>query len=122
MGGKVSMPACRAAPFEDGLTHKHQVMRLYRQSMRTAKDWMIDYEPWIIVCERLKAEFKANKNKSLAEGRVLVNKGLNRLLKNRHPDPMIPIYMPGGSKYQRNTPPPPEFEENMMPPPHERIR
>jgi len=36
-----------------------------------------------------------------------VRRGMERLFEYRHPDPYVPIYMPGGSKYQRNVPPPP---------------
>ncbi|KAA8499729.1 NADH dehydrogenase ubiquinone 1 beta subcomplex subunit 9 [Porphyridium purpureum] len=106
MGGQVSMPLCRRAPWEPGITHKQQVLRLYRQSIRTAKDWTYywDYDTWIQECQKLQAEFRKNKDVSLAEGRVLVQKGLAKLLDYRHPEPMILPYRPGGCTYQRNVP------------------
>jgi NADH dehydrogenase (ubiquinone) 1 beta subcomplex subunit 9 len=102
------MPAARAAAWESGITHAQRVTRLYRASLRNSRDWSIDYDIWIVDCERIQARFRANKDKSLAEGRDLVQAGMKELLEKRHPDPYIPIYAEGSSKYQRNVPPPPE--------------
>uniref|UniRef100_A0A7S0ZDN1 NADH dehydrogenase [ubiquinone] 1 beta subcomplex subunit 9 n=1 Tax=Timspurckia oligopyrenoides TaxID=708627 RepID=A0A7S0ZDN1_9RHOD len=121
MGTTASMPACRAAPFEKGISHRHQVMRLYRHTLRTSRDWHWDYFVWIEDCQHWQKKFKENVHLSVAEGRILVQKGLDELLAKRHPEPIIPIYRPGGVKYQRNTPPPPEVTEHLMPPPHQRI-
>lgn len=102
------MPACRAGAWEAGINHQQRVTRLYRASMRTARDWMHDYELWIEECVEIQALFRGNKNKSLMEGKHLVEEGMAKLLKNRHPEPYLPIYAKDGSKYQRNVPPPPE--------------
>lgn len=108
MGTAASMPAARAGAWEQGITHTQRVTRLYRASLRTSRDWIVDYDEWIKDCERIQARFQANKNKSLTEGRFLVEKGMAELFKKRHPEPYIPIYMAGSSSYQRNVPPPPE--------------
>mmetsp|Transcript_18170 Transcript_18170/g.31504 ORF Transcript_18170/g.31504 Transcript_18170/m.31504 type:complete len:125 (+) Transcript_18170:113-487(+) len=124
MGSAVSMPACRRGPWKEGITHQQQVLRLYRQSIKTVRDWNgADYDLFINECLKLQAEFRANKGKTIAEGRVLVRKGMEKLLENRHPEPMIAKYLPGGTKFQRNVPPPPELcgDGKMLPPIHERL-
>lgn len=102
------MTAARAGAWEKGIGHTQRVTRLYRGSLRTARDWLIDYDLWIEECVKIQARFRANKHKSLAEGKFLVEKGMAELLQKRHPEPYIPNYAPGGTKYQRNVPPPPE--------------
>lgn len=108
MGAAASMPAARAAAWENGITHAQRVTRLYRTSLRNSRDWSIDYEVWLMDCRRIQARFQENKHKSLAEGRDLCAAGMQELMEKRHPDPYIPIYKDGSSKYQRNVPPPPE--------------
>lgn len=102
------MTAARAGAWEKGIGHAQRVTRLYRASLRTARDWIVDYDSWIEECVRIQARFRANQHKSLTEGKHLVEQGMAELLKNRHPEPYIPNYAPGGTKYQRNVPPPPE--------------
>lgn len=108
MGGTASMPACRAGAWEKGISHAQRVTRLYRASLRTSRDWLIDYELWIEDCIKIQARFRENKNVSLVEGKHLVEKGMAELFARRHPEPYIPIYEKEGSSYQRNVPPPPE--------------
>lgn len=102
------MPACRGAAWEKGISHTQRVTRLYRGSLRTAKDWIIDYDQWVTECINIQSRFRANKTKSLVEGKHLVEEGMAELLSKRHPEPYIPNYARDGSKYQRNVPPPPE--------------
>lgn len=102
------MPACRAGAWESGITHVQRVTRLYRASLRNSRDWIIDRELWIEDAREIQRAFRENKFKSLAEGQHLVEKGMTELFKRRHPEPYIPIYAQGSSKYQRNVPPPPE--------------
>lgn len=122
MGAAASMHASRAAAWEPGIKHVQRVTRLYRASLRTSRDWVIDYELWVAEAMKIQARFRANKGKSATEGKFLVEKGMAELMEKRHPDPYIPIYAPGSSKYQRNVPPPPELAEKSMPPPHEAIQ
>lgn len=107
MGAAASMPAARAAAWEPGISHAQRATRLYRASMRNSRDWKIDYDLWVEECRTIQARFRANKDKSIAEGRDLVKEGMKELMEKRHPDPYIPIYADGSSKYQRNVPPPP---------------
>jgi Complex 1 protein (LYR family) len=71
MGSAASMHAARAAAWEEGITHAQRVTRLYRASLRNSRDWVIDYDLWLIDAGKIQARFRANKDKSLAEGRVL---------------------------------------------------
>jgi NADH dehydrogenase (ubiquinone) 1 beta subcomplex subunit 9 len=111
MGSAASMHAARAAAWEEGITHAQRVTRLYRASLRTSRDWIVDYELWLVDAARIQARFRSNKGTSIVEGRDLVEKGMAELFERRHPEPYIPNYMEGASKYQRNVPPPPEVRE-----------
>lgn len=111
MGSAASMPAARAAAWEPGITHAQRVTRLYRTALRTCRDWVIDYDLWIHESLKIQARFQANKNASLVEGERLVQEGMTELFESRHPDPYIPIYKEGSSKFQRNVPPPPEVRK-----------
>ena len=108
MGTAASMPAARAGAWEPGISHAQRVTRLYRAKLRNSRDWLIDRDLWLVEAKDIQAQFKANKHKSLTEGQYLVQKGMEELFAERHPDPYIPIYAPGSSKFQRNVPPPPE--------------
>lgn len=114
MGAAASMPAARAGAWEAGISHGQKVTRLYRASLQTSRDWVIDYDLWIADAMKIQARFRANKDKSITEGRFIVEKGMAELLENRHPEPYIPIYRPGSSSYQRNVPPPPEVRDRRL--------
>lgn len=105
MGAAASMPAARRGAWE-AKTHTEKVTRLYRATLRNSRDWIIDRNLWLEEAREIRAVFQANKHKSLKEGETLVKQGMQSLLNNRHPEPYIPIYAPGSSKYQRNVPPP----------------
>ena len=108
MGATASMPAARAAAWEPGISHAQRVTRLYRAKLRNSRDWLIDYDLWLVEAKAIQEEFRANKHKSITEGQYLVQKGMEQLFAERHPDPYIPNYALGSSKFQRNVPPPPE--------------
>ncbi|GJQ08780.1 hypothetical protein GpartN1_g571.t1 [Galdieria partita] len=122
MGNQVSMPAARAAPFAPNLTHKQRVTRLYRHALRTARDWEPDFDLFVKDAEKIQARFKKNKHLTIQEGQRLVEAGLKELIANRHPEPYIPPFAPGGTAYQRNIPCPPEDVNDLLPPPERRIR
>lgn len=108
------MPAARAGAWESGLSHAQRATRLYRASLRNSRDWSIDYEIWVLDSRKIQARFAANRDKSPAEGRDLVAAGMAELLEKRHPDPYIPSYAEGSSKFQRNVPPPPEVRAFLL--------
>jgi NADH dehydrogenase (ubiquinone) 1 beta subcomplex subunit 9 len=122
MGSAVSMPVQRAAPFAPGLTHQQRVTRLYRHALRTARDWYVDLDLWLERSREIQAEFRRHKNVGPREAQILLNRGLDRLLELRHPEPYTAVYMPGGCAYQRNVPPPPELCERSLPPHSEMVR
>lgn len=117
MGAAASMPAARAGAWEAGIPHATRVTRLYRASLRTSRDWLIDREVWLVDAARIQKAFHSQKGLSVAAGRVLADRAAETLIEHRHPEPYVPIYMEGGSSYQRNVPPPPELTEQSMPPP-----
>jgi NADH dehydrogenase (ubiquinone) 1 beta subcomplex subunit 9 len=108
MGAAASMPKARAAAWEAGISHQQRVTRLYRASLRNSRDWIIDFDVFLVDARKIQKRFRENKDKSPEEGRQLVVAGMAELMEKRHPDPYIPIYAEGSSKYQRNVPPPPE--------------
>lgn len=122
MGSAASMPLARAAPYEKGLTHAQRVTRLYRNTLRNTRDWLIDYDAYVMEARKIQREFKSRKHLTREEGEIHLERGLADLFKYRHPEPYIPNYMEGGSKYQRNVPPPPELAERCMPPPEQCIK
>eukprot|EP01087_Luapelamoeba_hula_P006007 TRINITY_DN1614_c0_g1_i1.p1 TRINITY_DN1614_c0_g1~~TRINITY_DN1614_c0_g1_i1.p1 ORF type:complete len:137 (-),score=16.88 TRINITY_DN1614_c0_g1_i1:79-450(-) len=95
------------------LAHRQHVCRLYRRSLKTALDWLIDRRLWYTRATEIRSRFRANMN--LDDPRAIsraVIAAENELAAWRHPDPYIPADSPGGSKYQRNTPVPPYLVEN----------
>lgn len=96
MGAAASMPAARAGAWEAGLPHAARVTRLYRASLRTSRDWLIDREVWMVDAARIQAAFHSQKGVSMAAGRVLADRAAETLIEHRHPEPYVPIYMEGG--------------------------
>mmetsp|Transcript_21837 Transcript_21837/g.31668 ORF Transcript_21837/g.31668 Transcript_21837/m.31668 type:complete len:125 (+) Transcript_21837:207-581(+) len=122
MGVRVSMPIARRGPWAEGLTHKEKVMRLYRQSFKTLRDYDPDFHNWEAKCCIIEREFKKNKNVSLEQGQMLVELGKERLFENRHWQPMVMPYLPGGTYFQRYTPMPIEWcDHGALPPPKYRF-
>lgn len=66
MGLRVSMPLSRRGPWEEGLSHRVQVMRTYRQALRTAADWNTDWFVWEGHCQKIEKEFRNNMNVSFS--------------------------------------------------------
>lgn len=92
------------------LTHKQRVTRLYRNALRLQFSWAVDREIYLEKADEIRAEF--DKLKDLPEKASRVQQALaeadEKLVKYTHPDPYVIPYMPGGSKFMRNSPPPPE--------------
>jgi hypothetical protein len=77
------------------------MLKRYRQDSRKINTWVylwIAYSFHINTCVKL----------TIQEGQRLVEAGLKELIANRHPEPYIPPFAPGGTAYQRNVPCPPE--------------
>lgn len=96
MGAAASMPAARAGAWEVGIPHATRVTRLYRASLRTSRDWLIDREVWLVDAARIQAAFHSQKGVGVAAGRVLADRAAETLIEHRHPEPYVPIYMEGG--------------------------
>ncbi|KAG0674156.1 hypothetical protein C6P40_002478 [Pichia californica] len=82
------------------------VSSLYRQSLRTAKNWININSYYREKAAEIRVRFDQYKNVSdpVELEKILENtKAL--LAKYQHPDPIIPPKRPGGIMYDRNAPP-----------------
>eukprot|EP00300_Choanocystis_sp_HF-7_P024334 c25759_g1_i1.p2 GENE.c25759_g1_i1~~c25759_g1_i1.p2 ORF type:complete len:137 (+),score=26.59 c25759_g1_i1:39-449(+) len=87
--------------------HTLRVMRLYRNVLMTTYDWVVHRRIFLEKAKEIRAAFDANKNVTDdIQIEKLVLKGQDWLYEHMHPEPYIFNTLPGGSKYQRNTPPP----------------
>lgn len=91
------------------LTHQQRVTRLYRGALRAHFNWAVKRQVFVQKAEELRREFDAKKHYSPAspEARYAVLQGEAKLLDYVHPEPYVMCWMPGGSKFMRNSPPPP---------------
>merc|ERR1711991_1184716 len=90
--------------------HVKRVCGLYRNSLRMLLSYQIDRAIWANQAVLLRNQFDEQKNivdKDRIE--LVLSKGEALLREYRHPDPYITPTSPGGTKWQRNTPPPIEF-------------
>eukprot|EP01094_Clydonella_sp_ATCC50884_P009545 TRINITY_DN1906_c0_g1_i1.p2 TRINITY_DN1906_c0_g1~~TRINITY_DN1906_c0_g1_i1.p2 ORF type:complete len:113 (-),score=30.57 TRINITY_DN1906_c0_g1_i1:288-596(-) len=89
------------------LAHSQRVCRLYRNSLKHLLSWTIDRDVFNHEARLLQARFR--EGAAERDPRVVANllKSAEAEFESRkHPDPYIFPTNPGGSKYQRNTPPP----------------
>jgi len=87
--------------------HRIHVCSLYRQSLRVSLSWSMKREIWYPLAYSIRDRFRGNMNETdPATISSLVQETEYLLKKYRHPDPYYFPHSPGGSCYQRNTPPP----------------
>lgn len=80
-------------------------MQLYRNSLKTLRNWTVQRGVWYTEAERLRSEFEKNKDISdPALSALQLAKGEAILKKYYHPDPYIVPHDFGGSKWERNVP------------------
>ncbi|KAJ8507376.1 hypothetical protein ONZ45_g10246 [Pleurotus djamor] len=86
--------------------HRLYVKSLYRRSLKNALDWTIRRDLWRAEAMQIRARFEQNRDvhdpRALA---VILEKAEAELAKRQHPDPVISPLYPGGTKWERNTPP-----------------
>ncbi|CAN6614028.1 hypothetical protein TRVA0_005S03488 [Trichomonascus vanleenenianus] len=83
------------------------VSTLYRQSLRLSKSWINRRDLWRTTALEIRQQFDQNKNISdHRQALAVIEKAKETLKKYQHPDPIIPSWRPGGTKYERNIPPP----------------
>ncbi|KAG5174922.1 hypothetical protein JKP88DRAFT_203970 [Tribonema minus] len=92
----------RMAP--ESLTHKQEVCRLYRASLRLLDSWAVDRTVFLDEAEKIRDQFDANAALDARSGRAryLIANARASLRTYVHPDRYIPAYMPGGSLFMRN--------------------
>eukprot|EP01097_Dermamoeba_algensis_P010513 TRINITY_DN782_c0_g1_i8.p1 TRINITY_DN782_c0_g1~~TRINITY_DN782_c0_g1_i8.p1 ORF type:complete len:195 (+),score=24.68 TRINITY_DN782_c0_g1_i8:98-682(+) len=99
-------PAFVPVPKEP-LTNQQVVTRLYRQALRTSRDWNWDIQSWCKNARQIRAKFDQNKNiTSPAAISLKIEEGLATLKSYQHPLPYANPTSPGGTKWERNLPPP----------------
>lgn len=90
-------------------THRRLVSSLYRQSLRTSKNWINRRDLWRTKALEIRQQFDANKDVSDPRKiHYIIANTKSLLAEYAHPDPIIPPLRPGGTKYERNVPPPTE--------------
>jgi NADH dehydrogenase (ubiquinone) 1 beta subcomplex subunit 9 len=99
------------------LSHKQQVTRLYKKSLKLLDSWVIDRRLWNEEATKIRASFDANKAAPAGMGMRLLREANEKLVHYTHPDPYVIVHMPGGSKFMRNPPVPLEvcFPDGVIP-------
>ncbi|KAG2013271.1 hypothetical protein CC2G_010201 [Coprinopsis cinerea AmutBmut pab1-1] len=88
------------------VAHRRHVQSLYRRYLKTALDWTVRRDLWRPQALSIRAEFE--KNRHVTDPRALaqiLQAAEERLAIFKHPDPYICPTAPGGTKWERNTPP-----------------
>jgi len=88
------------------LTHKQEVTRLYRNSLKLLFSWAVSRDVFIDEATKLRARFDANKGINRDAARSVIVDAKKEFDAYYHPDRYVVAYMPGGSKFMRNPPPP----------------
>ncbi|OQR96910.1 hypothetical protein THRCLA_21974 [Thraustotheca clavata] len=99
------------------LSHKQQVTRLYKRSLKLLDSWVIDRRLWNEEATLIRAQFNANMHVSQTAAERLIRDAQAKLNDYTHPDPYVVVHMPGGSKFMRNPPLPLEvcFPDGIIP-------
>ena len=86
------------------LSHKQEVMRLYRKCLRNLNSWVESRDLLNEEASKVRSEFNANKNipPESAKAKRLIREAKERLYEQTHPDPYIKPFMPGGTLFMRN--------------------
>merc|ERR1711990_1311400 len=90
-----------------GLSHRGQVMSLYKRVLVTQRNWANNRDLFCEEALKTRAAFKSRMGEK--EPKIIeqyIADGEAMFAKYRHPDPYIPPTSFGGSKYMRNSPPP----------------
>jgi len=86
------------------LSHAQSVTRMYRRALRLLDSWAIDREIFNAEATKIRARFDAHKTLDPRSGVTVrvVREAAEEIAKWAHPDPYVPSYMPGGSRFMRN--------------------
>jgi len=86
------------------LSHKQEVMRLYRKCLRNLTSWVESRDLFNDEASKVRSEFNANLHipADSAKAKRLLREAKERLYEQTHPDPYIKSYMPGGTLFMRN--------------------
>lgn len=94
------------APVPFSAQNAKNVAKLYRQALRTARNWINQNSFYREKAAEIRLRFEQNKDISdPLELEKVLTKTEELLAKFQHPDPIIPPKRPGGIMYDRNAPP-----------------
>ncbi|KAF9057892.1 NDUFB9, NADH-ubiquinone oxidoreductase [Panaeolus papilionaceus] len=86
--------------------HRLYVKSLYKRYLKNSLDWTVRRDLWRPQALQIRAQFEANRN--VTDPRALANilsQAEKELASQVHCDPYIAPSFPGGTKWERNTPP-----------------
>eukprot|EP01115_Flamella_aegyptia_P001841 TRINITY_DN130658_c0_g1_i1.p1 TRINITY_DN130658_c0_g1~~TRINITY_DN130658_c0_g1_i1.p1 ORF type:complete len:124 (-),score=26.13 TRINITY_DN130658_c0_g1_i1:26-397(-) len=90
-----------------GAAHKFRITSLYRRSLKLTHQWAVNRDLFLEEAWKVREQFRSHMNETDPKRiEYLIQKAEAKLYELRHPDPYIRPESPGGSKWQRNTPPP----------------
>lgn len=88
------------------ITHKQEVTRMYRKSLKLCNSWAISRDIFNAEATKIRNSFDKYKDLSPDDAKVkyIMNSAYKTMETYTHPDPYIVPWMPGGSLFQRNPP------------------
>ncbi|CAM9873458.1 unnamed protein product [Ectocarpus sp. 6 AP-2014] len=90
------------------ITHKQEVCRLYRASLKLLDSWAIDRTIFLEEATKVRASFDEGSKcgPDSARAKALMRGAYKMIDEHVHVDRYIRPYMPSGSSFMRNPPPP----------------
>jgi len=98
---------------EMSLTQAQRVVRLYRQMVKSARDWVVDIEYWRQ--NALEIRYRFDQNAKITDKKTierLITEGETLLAKYRHPNPYITPSGVDGTSWERDVPIPKDVVES----------
>eukprot|EP00695_Tsukubamonas_globosa_P003491 TRINITY_DN65_c0_g2_i4.p1 TRINITY_DN65_c0_g2~~TRINITY_DN65_c0_g2_i4.p1 ORF type:complete len:102 (-),score=25.10 TRINITY_DN65_c0_g2_i4:146-451(-) len=84
------------------LARRRQVCALYKKSLKTLMDWVVEREIFNTEALKIRDRFRAGmKETDPAKIAALISQAETELASKAHPNPYILPTSPGGSKYMR---------------------
>ncbi|KAL5507899.1 hypothetical protein ACEPAH_5517 [Sanghuangporus vaninii] len=99
-----STAAKAVSPFS--VAHRFYVKSLYKRYLKNELDWTVHRHLWRYKAIQIRAEFERNRNVSDPRAlATILEKAEADLAAKQHPDPYITPTAPGGTLWERHTPP-----------------
>ncbi|KAJ1916043.1 hypothetical protein IWQ60_008230 [Tieghemiomyces parasiticus] len=83
--------------------HTRHICRLYRQSLRTSLDWIVERDQWRQCAVSIRLRIEENRYVADPKAVAMLTRNFEQEVKeNAHPDPYRPPSAPGGILWERN--------------------